>query len=113
MPRIDLDAARRERRGTDEAEPITVTLNGHEFTLAEELPFEVVEKLGPLRDASAADKAPEVATAILSIFDVLLGEEQFDSFRKERPSMDDLLFLLQESLKAYGVTLGESEASSN
>lgn len=109
MAKIDLDAARAARREAN-AEAIVVTLDGDDFSMPPEMPFEVIEKLGPLREVPE-DKAPEAAAALLDLFKSLIGENDFKRFMTHRPSLDDLKELLTGVLKEYGVTLGEAPAS--
>lgn len=108
MAKIDLDAARAARREAA-TEPIIVTLEGDDFVMPAEMPFEVVEKLGPLRDAG--DNAPEAAGALLDLFKALIGDDNFTRFMGHKPSLDDLKALLEGVLAEYGVTLGEAPAS--
>jgi hypothetical protein len=109
MPTVDLDAARAARREA-KGEDIIVRFGGNDFTMPPELPFEVVEVLGDIRDAG--EDAPRMANAIFQMFQILLGD-QFETFKAARPSMDDLNAMLEGVMAEYGVTLGEQEASAD
>lgn len=108
--RIDLDqarAARREARG----EGPTVIIDGKELELPSELPFEVAEGLSGLSEESIRDNPAASAGAVHRVLGALLGDAS-EEFMASKPSIDDVLALLDGLLKSYGMEdLGESPAS--
>lgn len=88
--RIDLDAKRRARHNR---EPVTLVLDGKAFALAPELPLEAAEM------AERND--------LMGIVRMLVAAEQWEDFLAARPSMNDVVDLLQ----FYGEELGESVVS--
>lgn len=128
MARIDLDKARAARREAAGEAP-TFVLDEREFALPAEMPFEVIEKVGEIRAAAVIDPKtgePEldadgeprmdatiVAGAILGMFKIMLGDAEYAAFMQLRPSMDDLSALFDGVMAEYGVTPGESQASTS
>lgn len=111
-PRIDLDAARAARREAEQDPPVIV-LDGEDFTLPIELPFEIAGDLGKLFAAKGdKDKLAELAGQVVPlIVKGLLGDDH-DRFMEHRPSFDDLIVLLEGMAVAYGLAdVGESSAS--
>lgn len=92
---IDLDSAR-AARAESQAEPVTLTSGGVQFTLPVEMPMPFVWALedGDVRGAVTA----------------LLGD-QMPAFITTQPSDDDIAELLKQAGRCYGVDPGEGEAS--
>lgn len=132
---LDLDAARRERA---HPEGIVVRNKGEEFVLPAELPADVfdpfllgkIDVAGIVRTALEDDTEDadlgeivvkvlfenpslpqDVYAAIHESFGLLFGEEQWEAFRKTKPSFPDLGVLVKGLLKKYGTSLGEVFAS--
>jgi hypothetical protein len=110
MSLVDLDAARAARREAKQEAP-TVRFGGEDFLLPIELPFEVIEALGPLAEAQNAEDGSAAADAVLSVVKGLLGDA-YESFRAHQPSTEDLGALIEGVLKEYGFAdTGESSGS--
>lgn len=110
MAKINLDAARAARREAEQEAPI-VTLGGKDYELPVELPFEVAEHFAALAIAKERKDEAAMAAGVIQVVKSLLGDH-FDSFMKSRPSIDDLLALVEGLTEAYGVEdVGESQAS--
>ncbi len=111
MSTIDLDqlrAARREGLGG----PVTARFGGEMFALPPELPVEALEHLAALAAAVEGGDRGAVAAAgpLLALFRTLLGED-WPRFAAKRPSLEDMLALLDAAMPAYGGSAGESPAS--
>jgi hypothetical protein len=90
MGTVDLDASRAARREADK-EPPRLRFGGKEYVLPIEMPLEVLDEL----DGFEEDMAPTtMAGAILRICQVLLGDEAYAEFRALRPSLEDVMTLL-------------------
>lgn len=110
--RIDLDAARAARREAEQQAP-SVVLDGEEFVLPIEMPFEIASDLGRLLNAK--DDAQQLAAiageVVPKIVEGLLGDE-YERFMSHRPSFEDLTAFLDGIAGAYGLgNVGESSAS--
>ena len=93
MARIDLDAARRARKGEEH----TVAFGGGEFTLPPEPPFAVA----PLAVEGDID----------GMIKAMLGD-QYEDFMTLKPSLLDVTTLLEQAFELYGFSdMGESLAS--
>lgn len=104
--KIDLDAAKAARREATE-EPPTIVFGGTEFVLPVELPYEVAESLASFVDSPNDQKSVALADVARSF----LGDYAAD-FMRLRPSIKDLLELVNGVMKAYGfsdVETGEAE----
>jgi hypothetical protein len=104
---IDMDAARAARREAEKVTP-TVRFGGQSFVLPVELPVGV---LRVARDLTKGTSITEMADVTMEMARVLLGDEQYARFENVHPSFEDLDFFLRHTLATYGVTLGESSAS--
>jgi hypothetical protein len=135
---LDLDAARRE---SAHPEGIVVRLGGEDFTLPAELPADVFDPfltpefdLSGLiiavfkdknDDGSESDLAErlvsllfdrpslptEVIDAVYRALELLFGDEQWATFKAQRPSFKDLGRLVGGLFRLYGTSLGEAFAS--
>ena len=95
MARIDLDAAKRARKG----ETVVVEFGGREFELPPEPPFEVAPKA--------------VEGDIDGMVRAMLGD-QYDDFMACKPSLMDVTTLLEQAFELYGFSdMGESLASAS
>lgn len=101
--RIDLDAARAARREVAR-EPISIVLDGAEYHLPPELPFQVAEAMSEMAGADGA----EVGVALAKVVQAFLGEG-YGAFMASQPSIEDLNVLVENLAKAYG--FGESNGS--
>lgn len=109
--KIDLDAARAARRETSGTGP-TATLGGEEFVFPVEVPFAAAQILGDVATAQEAGDVAKVMGAVVSFLEALLGPEDYARFREHRPSLQDLMSLIEGLSKAYGFgDPGESPAS--
>lgn len=103
--RIDLDAARKARREKQGPAPSIVFLE-KERELPRGLPAEVLELAGATASGDWTAAVPAVR--------LLLGSEVYDGIVEEAKEqgdpleLEDVVFLLEKVLKAYGVTAGES-----
>ena len=103
--RIDLDAARKARREKQGPAPTIVFLE-KERELPRGLPAEVLELAGATASGDWTAAIPAVR--------LLLGAERYDEIVEEAKAasdpleLEDVVFLLEKVLEAYGVTAGES-----
>lgn len=112
MARIDLDARRAARREAL-GEPIVVVLEGEEFVLPVEMP---VALLGLVSDLGGLDTDAEKAAAVYPLAQALLGPEAWNRLLAVRPSIDDLLEIVDVAMEQYAVdppSPPESSGSSN
>ncbi len=106
--RIDLDAARAARREKRGPAPSIVFL-GEEWPLPHGLSADVLDLVGLVMGGDPVAVAGSISS--------LLGGDVYARLRAraaeagEPLELDDLVFLLEEVLEVYGVTLPESEAS--
>lgn len=108
--KIDLDAARAARREANAEVPVLV-LNGQEHALPAELPFEVAELLSGLDPESVKTDPAAAADRVGRILEAMLGDAH-EAFLASKPSIDDILALVDGLAEAYGLEdLGESQAS--
>lgn len=96
MGTLDLDAARAARAEAKQENHVVV-FGGEKFELPPEPPWEMVE-LPAMGDAPGGVRA-------------LLGDEQYIAFKRHRPSVPDMVALLEGAVGLYGLTVGESSAS--
>ena len=87
-------------------------LGGENFELPAELPVEALEHLATLAAAVEGGDREALGAAgpLLALFRTLLGED-WPRFAAERPSLEDMLALLDAAMPAYGGSAGESPAS--
>ncbi len=107
---VDLNkmrAARLEKLG----EGPVVQFGKNEFQCPPEVPFMVVEAFGRMANAQDDETGYAASTAILDAVRRLIGQEQFDKFVEENPSVEDFQEFLTGAMNEYGVEPGESEAS--
>ena len=105
---VDLNkmrAARLEGLG----EGPTVEFGNLKLVCPPEIPFSVVEALDRLEVDQ--DTGRGAATALKEGIRELLGEKQFEKFMKERPSAPDMMNFVEAVFESYGVSAGESLAS--
>jgi hypothetical protein len=97
---IDLNAARRARaaaRAEALNEPVVISIGDEQFTLPVELPM---------------DAASALATGSIDAFLVAVLGDGIESFLAQRPSIDDITFVVEGIAAAYGfANPGESQAS--
>jgi hypothetical protein len=118
MAKLDLDSNREQRdaaRREAGKEDIIVTFGGEDFVCPPEMPFESVAALGVIRNATkefeGKGDAAVLAGGVLDLFRILVGDERFVAFKAHRPSLEDLDAMMKFVFAEYGVTLGESQAS--
>lgn len=108
--KIDLDAARAARREAS-GEPPVIVFGGKELELTFEIPFEVAERMGSMGVALENQDGNELSNGFRDVLKLLLGDH-FDEFMAQRPSVPDLMAMVDGVVKAYGFAdLGESQAS--
>jgi len=106
--KIDLDAARKARREKRGAPPSIVFL-GKDWPLPHGLPADVLELAGYVAGGDWSRAVPAVR--------LLLGAEVYDAVRiaaaedGDPLELEDVVFLLEQVLEVYEVTLPESDAS--
>jgi hypothetical protein len=91
---IDLDAARAARAEAQSEAPVLRFAN-KDWTLPVELPWEIAEA------AAAGD-----AAAALNAIQLLLGD-QWAEFKSHRPSLADVLVIVEGIGELYGVAAGK------
>lgn len=109
---IDLDALSAARAEVRKDEAPTVRFSGRDFQLPYELPFAVIEAISRLQKAQEKDDNALAADVIIDVSRALFGAD-FQAFLDLRPSMQDVSTLLENVSSAYGMSMGESEASGN
>lgn len=87
---IDLDTYRAARREAQSEAP-KVKFDGKEYELPVEMPLEVLEALDAF-DPEMTGTA--MATSVLRVCRILLGEEGYEQFRASRPSLEDVMAFL-------------------
>lgn len=92
---IDLDAARAARREAKGESPV-VKLNGKEYQLPVELPYEALECIRELNNPETA------AGALVDITKALMGKN-YEKI-KSQLAFDDLEVFVGGALEEYGVT---------
>lgn len=102
---IDLNKKRAARKREGKQQPVVVTFGKETFKLPPELPFEAVSLIGQLDDDGT--NGPKIFSQMLV---VLLGD-QLEKFMAQGPSMADIMELVFGLTEEYGLTLGESPAS--
>lgn len=112
MTRINLDDIESEATG----EPHIVEYKGHEFVLPPEILFEACDAVLELVEAVEDEESPKAAVAAYkagcALLVSVLGDEQYETFRQLRPSMQKAVQFASEIVKLYGFSgPGESEAS--
>jgi len=106
--RIDLDAARKARREKQGPAPCIVFL-GVERPLPRSLPAEVLDLAGLVSQGQWTGAVPAIK--------LLLGGEVYEQVIADAKKagdpleLEDIVFLLEQSLEVYEVTLPESRAS--
>lgn len=107
-PRVaDLDAARKARR-EKKGPPPTIRFLERDWPLPQELPADVVDLVGAMESDF---------TQVGVAFRVLLGGDTFEEMSaaakeaKDPLTLDDVVFLLEEALVMYDVTLPKSSSS--
>lgn len=98
---IDLDAARAARAEKRGPSP-SVKVNGEIHELPAELPAEAVHAFGALMRGDPSG----LELGMRSLFG-----DAWDRITKGTFSLDDEIFLLENALELYGISLPESEAS--
>lgn len=111
MTTINLDVKREERR--KDKEPSDIVLGGKSFLLPLELPLEVITKLGELSAASKKKDGAAISGILVSTMEVLLTADDFKTFMKLKPAVNDLSAIVEGIPEAYGLSVGESEASAS
>lgn len=91
---IDLDAARAARAEANKEAPV-LRFADKDWTLPVELPWEIAEA------AAAGD-----AVAALRAIELLLGD-QWAEFKSHRPSLSDILVIVEGIGDLYGVAPGK------
>lgn len=92
---IDLDKSRAARREAKGEGPV-VTLEGKEYKLPVELPFEALEALRGMNDPSTA------AGSLVDFTEAMLGKSY--AGMKGKLSFDDLESLVEGVLEEYGIS---------
>jgi len=82
----------------------------HEFMLPVEMPGDVILTIAEMQAAMESKNVGAMALAIREVFASLLGDE-FPEFMRNRPSLDEMLFMVQGVMEEYGTSLGEPPAS--
>lgn len=108
-PGIDLDAARAARREANGVAP-SVRFNGETYELPVEVPFETTKLMIAVSAETDAVRINEMVDGVLG---ALLGEEGYRKFlaSSPAPTLQDVIALIYGLTIEYGVTLGESRAS--
>lgn len=125
---VDLDKmraareeAKRQNGDQESLEAPVVRFGGKTFSLPMEVPLDTVEALVEIEAVSGdkeegADLTPEEQGRMVKAFkllaEALLGEDQFRQFQRNRPSFEDYQAFMEGALSQYGMTEGNSGASS-
>jgi hypothetical protein len=110
---IDLDAARAERaaaKNEKEKKAPELKFGGVVFELPPELPLDVVFDLKKLSDATKAKDGSAITESLLHAMRVLVGD-RYDEFMTVRPSINDLVVIVEGIPGEYGLGLGNVSAS--
>jgi len=119
MANIDLDARLKARtEKTTSVDPPTLTIGGTTYPLPPKLSVAVLDHAGMLADVVAKQEAGEEIdpVAAFAVFNdtirSLLGKELGDELLKNWDlDIEDLGWVLEEALIAYGYSMGKSSAS--
>lgn len=102
---IDLSAMRAVRREAAKEAP-EVEFEGKTFVLPVEMPLMLIDAVARL----GSDDGAEASSALIDVARSLFGD-RFKEFMDLRPSVDDANELIKAIAPAYGLEVGESEAS--
>lgn len=108
MTTIDLDAARAAREKQRKEPPPPVTFGGVTFVMPSEPPLALMDAARVVLENAADGSA--VLSAVSKMGRALFGD-RYDEFIELGASAEDLRTLIEELMSAYGMTLGESQAS--
>ena len=96
---IDLDQAKQTReaarREAKQVGPV-VKFGGHEYELAAELPYGVLEALRGISN-------PDTAAGALSLMTEALLGAHYEEFKTSNPSVEDVNALVTGAMGAYGI----------
>lgn len=105
---IDLDKRKAARLEGKKVKPVVV-FEGKTFELPRELPYDLLELMSEVIDSAGMGFSKPLDDTL----EALLGKKGLAKLKELKPSVDDVGEMMAAVLVLYGLTAGESPASSD